>query len=433
MTDVLPAALIAVLFLLHAFCSTSAYSLRDFSRSKLAEVCRSRKRGRRFGVILKRHDRSLLAVEIVFILATAALVALIFVHWNLSAPQSFNGAGWTFYCAKLLCLAVAGVFTSVVLPWTLSRIVGESFLDRFWPLIQTLDSLARPLTAAIERFDRLAHRVGGVPEPTNGDAQTLTEELNSVLDVGEREGLLESEAHSMIQRVMDLQQEDTAAVMTPRTEMISIPVDASLEEARTQLLDSGHSRVPVVGETTDDIVGILYAKDLLKHMSGATGEPVGLRNIVREPFYVPETTGIDKLLESMKRQRIHIAIVVDEYSGVAGLVTMEDVLEEIVGDIADEYDEAQEDGVHVVSPGVTEVAARVNIDDLNDGFDLDLPEDGDYETVGGFVFNQLGRVPEPGDTFNWGGIQVTVLSADSRSVHRVRIEKLLPVASTAAE
>ena len=131
-----------------------------------------------------------------------------------------------------------------------------------------------------------------------------------------------------------LQQEDVAAVMTPRTDMDCVEAQLSLDEARRRMIEAGHSRMPVIGNSTDDIVGILYAKDLLRHLSdGAESSQPVLKDIVREPFYVPETTGIDKLLESMKRRRVHIAIVLDEYGGVAGLVTMEDVLEQIVGEI----------------------------------------------------------------------------------------------------
>ena len=148
----------------------------------------------------------------------------------------------------------------------------------------------------------------------------------------------------MIDRVMELHDEDAAAVMTPRTDMICLRVDASLEDARRQLLEAGHTRVPVIGETTDDIVGILYAKDILGHLKvDVSSAPGGLREVVREPFYVPETTGIDTLLETLKHEQVHLAIVLDEYGGVAGLVTLEDILEEIVGEIEDEYEPQEEE------------------------------------------------------------------------------------------
>jgi CBS domain containing-hemolysin-like protein len=216
--------------------------------------------------------------------------------------------------------------------------------------------------------------------------------------------------------------------MTPRTDMICIDVDASLEEARQELLESGHSRVPVIGESTDDIIGILYAKDLLKALEPQRkpGEPIPiLRDIVREPLHVPITIRIPALLELLKREHVHIAIVSDEYGGVAGLVTMEDVVEEIVGEIDDEYDAKQaRSTIAVISDTVAEVDTRVHLDDLNAQFDYELPEDASVDTIGGFVFGLVGRVPVVGETIDWKHLRFTVLAADQRRATRLRIEKL---------
>jgi CBS domain containing-hemolysin-like protein len=290
-----------------------------------------------------------------------------------------------------------------------------------------------PILRVAGKFDQLAHRMAGVPEPDTGTLPTLTQEILSVVDEGQREGLIEAQARTMIHRVMELQQEDVAAIMTPRTEMHVLRVDAPLEEARNVLLDGGHSRVPVVGETTDDIIGILYAKDLLKHIHDANGGTITLRDIVREAIYVPETTGIDKLLERMKREHVHIAIVIDEYSGVAGLVTLEDILEEIVGEITDEYDPEEEEDIHQISETIVEVDARVHVDELNELFQFDLPEDGDFETIGGFVFNHLGRVPKNREAFHWRNLQITVLNVGKRKIHKLRIEVDRTMAATTAE
>ncbi|NOX55822.1 MAG: HlyC/CorC family transporter [Planctomycetes bacterium] len=225
----------------------------------------------------------------------------------------------------------------------------------------------------------------------------------------------------MIHRVIKLQDEDAAAIMTPRTDMVCIPADCTLEEARQRLLEAGHSRVPVIGKSPDDILGILYAKDLLKYTRAAT-DGTKLTEITRSPFYIPETACLDTLLETMKRQRVHMAIILDEYGGVSGLVTLEDILEEIVGEIVDEYDAALVEPVKYVSPHVAEVDARMHIDDVNREFQLQLPEDGDYDTIGGFVFSHLGRVPVEGETFTWQQAKFTVLDADKRRIRKLRIE-----------
>ena len=180
--------------------------------------------------------------------------------------------------------------------------------------------------------------------------------------------------------------------------------------------------MPVVGASTDDIIGILYAKDLLRHLSNGPSSRLTMREVVREPFYVPETIGIDKLLESMKRRHIHIAIVLDEYGGVAGLVTMEDVLEQIVGEIVDEYDTAEDTGIRQTAAGSVEVASWVRIDDLDEQFGFGFPPDEDYDTIGGFMYSQLGRIPKKRDALTWNQLRLTVLEADKRRIHKIRIE-----------
>ena len=305
----------------------------------------------------------------------------------------------------------------------MARVGGERFLYTIWPLLGNATRALAFLLAPAKRIDRAMHRLTGREPLADGEAGSITEEIRSVVDEGEREGLLENEARTMIHRVMELHEEDTAAIMTPRTEMVYVRGDASLEEAREVLLKAGHSRVPVIGDTTDDILGILYAKDLLRHVDRTNGRQASVREIAREPYYVPETTGIDSLLEMMKRKRVHLAIVVDEYGGVAGLVSMEDILEEIVGEIVDEYDAAEDTGITALSEDVVEVDSRVHIDDLNEQFPFDLPEDAGYDTVGGFVFHQLGRVPVSGETFTEGAVRVTVQEADKRRIHKVRLER----------
>ncbi|MEX0718850.1 MAG: hemolysin family protein [Planctomycetaceae bacterium] len=433
MTDIPLSAAIGALLIVDILAAIAAGSLREFSFSQLEEVCRAHGREDRFGRILKRYEPARLLSESVFVLATIGLSAILFawIDWG-APPVGGSGLAWIAYVAEWALLLTGYWGVLIVLPWSIARVGGERFLYFAWPALEVLLLLGAPFLAAAEWIDRVVHRLTGAQEPENGHAATLTEEIRSVVDEGQREGLLESEAGTMIHRVMELQDEDTAAVMTPRTDMVAIPATASLTEARERLLEAGHSRIPVIGESTDDIVGILYAKDLLRCLHEGRTD-VSLTEIARDPLYVPETTGIDTLLETFKRERVHLAIVLDEYGGVAGLVTLEDILEEIVGDIVDEYDVAEEIGVRPIGPGITEVDARVHIDDLNEQLALDLPEDGDYDTIGGFVCTELGRVPEPGESFHWKQLRFTVLEADKRKVDRVRVELDESLAATPPE
>ena len=430
---VLPASA-GLLLVLSFAASLAGYSLRNFSFSRLDEICTRAGRSDRFGRILRYYEPALIAAELLSAVLTLAFVAAVLIWTGDGGPFPSELFGWAVLAIEVLVALVAWLAIVVVFPWTISRVAGERFLFRAWPLLEALALALKPIVSAAMWIDRLMHRLSGRPEPDEEEAAAaLNEEIRSVVDEGQREGLIETEAHSMIHRVMELQELDVAAIMTPRTDMVVIQADSSLDEARQRLLKAGHSRVPVIGESIDDIIGILYAKDLLKHLDNGNGRQVSLREIVREPLYVPETTGIDSLLEQMKREHIHIAIVIDEYSGVAGLVTMEDILEEIVGEIVDEYDPAIEEEIHVVEPGVLEVEARVRIDDLNDEYDLELPDDGDFDTVGGFVYSQLGRVPKPRETFTWKNLRITVLTAGKRKIHKVRIEVDESLAATAQE
>lgn len=413
------------------FTALAAFTLRDFSRGRLDEICKRHGNEDRFGIILRKYESAIVAVELLLTTAMTALVAVVIQGLNLWQVPADASNVWFLRIVRTLVAFVPFVAMGIVLPWSLARAIGEPFLYWAWPLISALRVVMKPFVAVVQQFDTLVHRLVGVEQFSNTDAATLTEEIRTVVDEGHREGIIESEASTMIRRVMQLQGEDAAAIMTPRTDMVCIGVDSNLEEARKLLLTAGHSRIPVIGETTDDIVGILYAKDLLQYL-GASTHRATLREIVREPLYVPETTGIDTLLETMKRERVHIAIVVDEYGGVSGLVSLEDILEEIVGDIVDEYDSAEEAGIRSVEPGVTEVDARVHIDELNEQFDFGLPEDGDFDTIGGFVYTQLHRVPEANDSFTWNTLRFTVLDADKRKIRKLRIEvdKSLAAAST---
>ncbi|MEM8495597.1 MAG: hemolysin family protein, partial [Planctomycetota bacterium] len=196
------------------------------------------------------------------------------------------------------------------------------------------------------------------------------------------------------------------------------------------VIEFGHSRVPVYRENLDDIVGILYAKDLIELLEtpGSEAEKAAAFNleaILREPFLVPESKKVLELLHEFRATKIHLAIVLDEYGGTAGLITIEDILEEIVGEIQDEYEPEDDAPVVVeIDENSARVDARTHLDDLNDQLNLDLPEDEDYDTVGGFVFAELGHIPEPGETFESHGVKVTVDEAERTKVIAVTVEKL---------
>jgi CBS domain containing-hemolysin-like protein len=245
-----------------------------------------------------------------------------------------------------------------------------------------------------------------------------TAEISDAAEEGERSGVLEEEEREMIENIIDLGETEAVEVMTPRTDLVSIDCGASIKLARELAIESGHSRIPVYEGNRDQIIGILHVKDLLH--AKADAEPI--RELVRKPHFVPETKDLSELLKELKERKIHIAIVLDEYGGTSGLITMEDILEEIVGEITDEFDDQSEStGIRQIDAHTIRVDAKVHIYDLNEKLGLHLPDDVGYETIGGFVFSTLGRVPEAGETFRHNGAEFKILEADPRRVNRVQI------------
>jgi putative hemolysin len=276
-----------------------------------------------------------------------------------------------------------------------------------WPLIAVISMLTNPLISRLsgQRSDQL-------PLVTE-------EELRLLVNVGEEEGLIEPDEREMIEGIFSFGDTVVREVMVPRVDIVGLGQDASLQEALETVIAHGHSRIPVYDETIDNIVGILYAKDLLPGLrAGQAG--MSLAGLLRPPHFVPETMKVDALLKDLQARKVHLAIVVDEYGGTAGLATIEDLLEEIVGEIQDEYD-VEEPSVSFVAEGELLADARVLLDDLNDLTGLRL-EAQESDRLGGLVFERLGRVPRVGDQVQLGdGVTITVLSIEGLRPRQLRL------------
>ncbi len=248
------------------------------------------------------------------------------------------------------------------------------------------------------------------------------EEIQSLIDEGEQEGVINQEEHAMLDAVLDLGDTKVREVLVPRTEMIALEKDSSLESALETIIEAGHSRIPVYDGDIDNIVGILYAKDLLKSW-GCTSEEIDLLSKIRKAFFVPESKAVNELLKEFKTKRVHMAIVVDEYGGTSGLITIEDILEEIVGEIQDEYDLEEMVSCRKLDDGSIMFDARYPIDDFEEETGVVL-EKGDYDTLGGFVIRFLGHVPVIGEQFTFSTVEFVVEDADARRVSKIRVRKL---------
>lgn len=265
-------------------------------------------------------------------------------------------------------------------------------------------------------FERLSFALLG--EPLDRD-QLLTQ-----LREAEAKGVLDTDSVAMIEGIFRITGSQVREVMVPRSRMVVLRRGDTLEQMLEVVVDSAHSRFPVVGEDKDEVLGVLLAKDLLNYVGSDEAVAFSLRDILRPAVFVPESKRLNVLLREFRTRRNHMAIVVDEYGGVAGLVTIEDVLEEIVGEIADEHDvDDQEDPVENVGRGIYRVDATATVDEFNRVSGSELAGD-DFDTVGGFVANSAGRVPEAGETFNLEGFLFRVTEADSRRILELEVERI---------
>jgi CBS domain containing-hemolysin-like protein len=433
---VIPLLVIAAACLLACYFAASHTVLKTFSRKRLSDLLEEQGRSGHDAVVSQRLPELVLmtgllrsSLGLVVVLAT-----LYFIESRLADTQTHPV--WPFAAAFVVASGLLAVFT-VAIPVSWSRYRAERLLAWSIPLLRVLLWVMTPLTKALHLFDPIVRRISGV-DLEDDDDDLSDQVLAAVEDHEEGESVAE-EQKQMIEAVFDLQDTDADQVMTPRTDIQGLALPATLDEVKHAVLEHGHSRLPVYRDNLDEIVGILYAKDLLnllndpeKSAINQPDEPFDLEALLREPFLIPESKNVLDLLREFRATKVHLAIVLDEYGGTAGLITIEDILEEIVGEIQDEY-EPEDEGPEFtpVDETTLKVDARMHIDDLNDQLRTDLPEDEDYDTVGGFVFAELGHVPGAGEVFEAHGVKVIVDEVEKTRVLAVTVEKLDAVAESA--
>jgi CBS domain containing-hemolysin-like protein len=408
--------------LLACYLSACNIALRTFSRPKLAELLEQRGRLDRLDPFLKRADELPVMVgtvrtgmNLVVLLCVLAVVQHRYTQWEL-LPQY----GLAFVVAGF----IVSIF-SVALPVSIARYHPERLLARSMAPLSYAAVLFNPLLQVLLLVDPIVRRMTGGELKINGD-DDLADEVMSVVEEHEHEAGVNLENKEMIEAVFEFRTITADEIMTPRTDIEGIEAGASLEQVKQTIQSIGHSRIPVYEENLDHLVGILYVKDLIPYVGQDSGQPFDLRSILREPYMVPESKPVHELLTEFKVSKVHMAIVLDEYGGTAGLVTIEDILEEIVGEIQDEYEPVDETppGIERLDEQTVLVDARLRVDDLMDELDLELPEDRDYDTVGGFVLATLGHLPQAGEQFDFDGVRVTVTEAERTRVNRVRVERI---------
>ena len=422
--------LVAILAVL----SASEAALHTIRRPQLIEELASRgRRGRRAGTMGRKAIEYLAAIQVAefLIVFTFSGISAAYIAPRLSdllqflfgkdAPVVRDVAAVAVTVAILSLIAVLfGIFVPRSIG---ARHAQGVLLVLVWPL-ELVTWVTRPLVGFLFNLTRLITRPFGGVNPQVGLALVTEDEIKSLVETGQAQGVLQEREQRMITSIFAISEKPVHEVMVPRTDIVAIDVDTPPDEILKIITNIGHSRIPLYEGSPDNIIGILYVKDLFRRL--ARGEKdVQIRPYMRPAQFVPESKKIDQLLRDMQKDKIHIAIVVDEYGGTSGLVTIEDLVEEIVGEIRDEYDVEQE-MVLPVSESEALMDARVPFEDVRETFDLDLPPAEaapNYDTLGGFVVAQLGRFPKAGEAVEAGGARFVVESVEGRRIRRVRVVK----------
>ena len=308
----------------------------------------------------------------------------------------------------------------IAIPHAWAAYADEQVLAATLPVLLVLRRVMFPAIWLMQRFDVPIRRLTGIGDLDANNGDSAKQDILQAASDGQAEGAVDADEVEMIESVMEFGDTHAAEIMTPRTDIFALNAETPWPESVQRIVDAGHTRVPVFTDDIDNIVGILYAKDMLRLVD--TGESAPIGDLARKPFFVPETKALDDLLQEFKARRVHIAVVLDEYGGTAGIVTIEDVIEEIVGEIADEYDQSEPVLMQRIDERTIEADGRMYIDDLNDALDLEIPEDAGYDTVAGLVFSELGYIPQVDEMLRAYGADFAVLAADERKITRLRVK-----------
>ena len=428
-------AIVLVLILVGGFFAASEIALITVKRHRLNQLVGEGSRAARVAQRLTEDPSRFLAtiqIAITFLGFLASAVGAVALSGSLASLVRLipldairDAADEISFVLVTLLIALASIIIGELVPKTLAL----SFPDRFAIFVARpigwFDRLLRPVVWLVSTISNvLVRALGGRDRPQAG--YLSTEELKMLVETGSEQGGIEEEEKEMIHGVIELAETKVHQVMVPRIGIRAVEVHDPIDEVLDMIVRAGHSRVPVYEESLDNIVGILYAKDLLPFLrpGAAPSSDIDIRALVRPAAYVPETKPVDELLHEMRVDKRHIAIVVDEYGGTAGLITMEDVVEEIVGEIQDEYDseESLVESLEEEDKIAFRVDGRVSMDDLRDLFELSDTEEEDedeYDTVGGFIVHRVGRIPLPGAVVPFRDVTLTVETAEPRRIAKV--------------
>jgi putative hemolysin len=404
--------LLAVSLVLAAFAAAAETALTSVSRLRMRTLAEDG--DHRASRVVRLHNdpngylSTILSINTVAVIVASTATTLIVAGHTRSLPQALS----------TVALVVFVLVFCEIAPKSLALRFNERLaLDLAAP-VQFLTRLLRPIIGALTLVARLLLRIATRGRSAPGPFVT-EEELKLIVAMGEREGVVEQEERQMIDGILEMTDKAVHEVMVPRVDVVGIEASRSLSELISLIVDHGHSRIPLYEMTIDNVVGVVYAKDLLRH-GVRSGDPRPLAALAREPYFTPESKHVGELLREMQERKVHIAMVVDEHGGTAGIVTFEDLIEEIVGPIRDEYDVAEPEDVQFVNDREVVISARFPVDDVAELLHLDVGET-EADSIGGLVYERLGEIPKAGAALPLGSATLTVDQVRRQSIQTVRI------------
>lgn len=406
----------------------AARVLHEFSRHELQAYCRRRNRQDLFDEILDSHDQFALGAETLQWFGNVCLLStggLWFVARNttnnatFALPQNYEVALWLGGATFVL------VIVNSWIPWAMAKNASAPFLFHTWGIWRFVSQLAWPFRIGYAGLTWVAQRMAGTTDNNDEEEEALEEEIRTIVTAGERDGLLESPAREMIEGVIELDDIDVAEIMTPRSRMNVLDIKLPPQELIHKAIEFGHTRIPIFENEMDNMIGLLFVKDLLPILvDNQPREKVDVRSYLRPAQFVPMTIRSDDLLQMFRASRSHLSIVVDEYHSVMGVVTIEDVLEEIVGEINDETDKIEEQLFTPIDANRTLVNATVHVDDANDHLKIELPVSDEFDTLAGLILSLLARIPKSGEVISIENCRIEIKQASRRKIETVAIEVL---------
>ncbi len=410
------------------FFSVNGIALRTYSQVKLQEAFKAGNKKKDpkelTELLVEKTEGLILTCSLYRLIFNMLIILLLMAAFTSNAEQEHRAVPVTSYVLTFIIAVTLFSIFSLAIPHAWAKYAGEKILCRSLSILMLFSVFVSPFLYIFGLYDGFVRRLAGIADTTpEEEHEEKQEEFITGLEQHRTDGVLDEEEQEMIENVLELSNSTANEIMTPRTDIIAVEVNSDLNKVLETIAVAGHTRVPVYEDNIDNIIGLVYAKDLLTEIGKDPAE-FKLRDKIRKAYFVPETKPLRTLLHEFQTQKLHIAVVLDEYGGTAGIVTLEDILEELVGEITDEYEEIPPEPIKEIDQNTIEVDARTYIDDLNDEYELNLPDEEDYETVGGFVFSRLGYIPKPNENFDYNNLKFTIASAEARRIKRIKIQKV---------